>query len=291
VLVVYLLYLLVILGLIFWIENPVMNFNKSLIIRRPGGAELQSWLKNFQWGQRQDLAGIGSLPQYKFYTDIIETMLNLARKLGGNYQQGLFFLRERLQSDLQFEKKIQEQLLGIWLQMLLMTGLTWGFIIGALHITGSRPGFWQLGFILLWQVIGLTSLPFGLRYFRRKFFGDIGKLWKMLHVLHALSRMPVARSEIMKLAGVQAVREIRTSSLASLVEKLKDICRRALQNGGSYEDEVVALMRELEFQENWHFELFTKRLAAMKLALLAFFFLPSYLGFIFLLIGDLLKML
>ena len=61
--------------------------------------------------------------------------------------------------------------------------------------------------------------------------------------------------------------------------------------GGSYEEEVLTLMSELRFQEKWHFELFEKRLMVIKLGLMSIFFLPSYLAFIFLLLGDLLTLM
>ena len=69
--------------------------------------------------------------------------------------------------------------------------------------------------------------------------------------------------------------------------KLKETCQKALKIGSSYDDEVKYLMEELRFQEKWHFELFEKRLTVIKLSLLSVFFLPSYLAFIFLLLGDL----
>jgi hypothetical protein len=75
------------------------------------------------------------------------------------------------------------------------------------------------------------------------------------------------------------------------VDKLIETCQRALQVGGSYTDDVMALMEELRFQEKWHFELFEKRVTVIKLGLLAIFFLPSYLAFIFLLLGDLMTLM
>jgi hypothetical protein len=50
-------------------------------------------------------------------------------------------------------------------------------------------------------------------------------------------------------------------------------------------------MDELRFQEKWHFELFEKRLMVIKLGLMSIFFLPSYLAFIFLLLGDLMQLM
>lgn len=218
-------------------------------------------------------------------------LLQLARKMGGNYQEALLFLREGLQVDRQFEKKIKEAVLGTWLQMGMMMALTWMFICGALMLVEVKVAFLHLCMIFLWQLIGLGTLPFLMKMLRQKYFGDIGKIWKILFILRALARVPVSRPEVFTFAGVQQLNSIQQKSLAAIVMKLKDSCQKALKVGGSYEEEVKYLMEELRFTEKWHFELFEKRLVVIKLSLLSIFFLPSYLAFIFLLLGDLMALM
>jgi hypothetical protein len=113
----------------------------------------------------------------------------------------------------------------------------------------------------------------------------------MLYVLNSLGKVPLARSETLNLAGVRELSEIKQKSLSHIVEKLRSTCERILKVGGSYEAEVKSLMEELRFQEKWHFELFEKRLTVIKLGILSIFLLPSYLMFIFLLLGDLMDLL
>src|SRR5690606_32412525 len=105
-----------------------------------------------------------------------------------------------------------------------------------------------------------------------------------------LVKVPLSRTEILTIAGVMEIKSIKQKTLSHIVEKLKETCQKALQQGGSYEEEVLSLMNELRFQEKWHFELFEKRLMVIKLGLMSLFFLPSYLAFIFLLLGDLLSL-
>lgn len=287
----YFFYFILISALIYWVESPYSILPNSLITRNHPALELETWLKNFNWGNRQDLQEPGLLPEYKFYTEVVEVLLKLARKMGGNYQDSLLFLREGLQNDRQFEKKIRESLLGIWLQMALMMGLTWSFIIGALSLVEVSVSTSNLVLIFTWQLLGLGTLPFLLRYLRRKYFEDIGKIWKMLYVLKALVKVPLPRMEVMTYAGVQELNNIRQKSLLNIVQKLKESCQKTLKLGTSYEDDVKYLMEELRFQEKWHFELYEKRLTVIKLSLLSIFFLPSYLAFIFMLLGDLMALM
>jgi hypothetical protein len=285
------IYSLLIFTLVYWVESQTLLISNPLIIKKNAAEELEDWLKKFNWGNRQELAAPGRLPHYKFYSEVVEILLSLARKMGGSYQDSILFLREGLQADRQFEKKLKEIILGTWLQMAMMVVLTWSFIVGALFLVDVKIGLIKLILIALWQGIGISLLPFVISFYRKRFFGDIGKLWKMLFVLRSLIKVPLSRTEILTIAGVSEIKTIEQKSLTHIVEKLKETCQKALQLGGSYEEEVLTLMSELRFQEKWHFELFEKRLTVIKLGLMAIFFLPSYLAFIFLLLGDLLTLM
>ena len=287
----YIFYTILILLLVFWIEQPYGLLPNSLIIRKNPALELENWLKKFNWGNRQDLKDPGILPSYKFYSEIIEVLLNLARRMGGNYQDSLLFLREGLQYDRQFEKKISEATLGMWLQMGFMMLITWIFIFGALSLVDVKIKTLNLWLIFFWQFIGLSMLPVTMKLLRKKYFGEIGKIWKILFILRSLVKVPLSRTEVLTLAGVNELSRIKQHSLATIVLKLKEACQRTLKQGTSYEEDVKYLMEEVRFQEKWHFELFEKRLTVIKLALLSLFFLPSYLAFIFLLLGDLMTLM
>lgn len=284
-------YTLIIALLVYWVEAQGHLVPNSLIISKNPAEDLEHWLKKFNWGNRSELQNPGALPHYKFYTGVVELLLSLARKMGGSYQDSLLFLREGLQADRQFEKKLKEMILGTWLQMGMMVVLTWGFILGALALVDVNVAVYKLLLIAGWQAVGMSLLPAVIRFFRKRFFSDIGSLWKMLYVLRSLVKIPLSRTEILTLAGIGELKTIQQKSLGHIVEKLKETCQRALQMGGSYEEDILSLMAELRFQEKWHFELFEKRLMVIKLSLMSIFFLPSYLAFIFLLLGDLLTLM
>jgi hypothetical protein len=283
----YVFYFVVIFLLVLWIETPLLVPSNLLITRRDQGEELEQWLKTFNWNARVDSTLHSKLPTYKFYSGVLNILLELSRKLGGTYQESLIFLRESLQGDRQFEKKMKETIRGVYLQMLLMMFLTWSFIFSALMIVEIEISLMNLFLILIWQMIGGGVLPFILNYYRKKYFSEIGLLWKILFILKSLSKVPISRSEVFSHAGVQELKLIKQPSLLALVEKLKDSCHRTLKFGTSYEEDLRYLMEELRFVEKWHCELFEKRLMVIKLLLMSVFFLPSYLAFIFFLLEGL----
>lgn len=278
----FVIYTLILLILVYWVDQKGTLTPNLLILRKNPGEELESWLKDFSFKE-----GGRALPRYKFYSDVIEQLLSVARKIGGSYSDSFLFLREGLREDLQFEKKIKEVKTGLWLQILLMFLITWGFIFFALHITKSDVSMKGLAFILLWELVGVFLIPLCLRFFRKKYFQDIGEIWKMTFILKSLSRTPLARSEVFTLAGMNKIEEIQNKNLLPILDKLRSLCKECLKQGKSYEEDLKNIMEELRFTENWHFSLFEKRLMALKITVLGVFFLPSYLSFIFLLVGSL----
>jgi hypothetical protein len=286
-----LLYLGLISFLVLWLDGSSMAAGNILITKRNPSEDLENWLKKFHWDRKQEPSASGSLPSYKFYSEVVEILLSLARKMGGSYQDSLLFLRAGLQADRQFEKKMREIVFSCWLQMGIIVAITWGFIFGALFIVDVKISIFKLIAIALWQLLGIFALPFLLNFYRLKYFSDIGKIWKILYILNSLVKVPLSRTEVLTMAGVGILKDIKQKSLSHIVERLKQTCQRTLQFGGSYEEDVSSLMEELRFQEKWHFELFEKRLMVIKLGLMAIFFLPSYLAFIFLLLNDLLALM
>src|SRR5690606_37649652 len=112
--------------------------------------------------------------------------------------------------------------------------------------------------------LGFVFLPFISSFLRKRYFADIGKLWKILFILKSMVKVPLSRTEVLSLAGVGELALIKQKSLLTIVTKLREICQKCLKMGTSYEEEVTYLMDELRFQEKWHFELFEKKLTAVK---------------------------
>jgi transposase len=283
----YVFYFVIILFLVLWVETPFTVHSNSLITRKESGENLEHWLRQFNWGGRIGPSASIMLPEYKFYSGVINILLELSRKMGGTYQESLIFLRESLQGDMQFEKKMVETLRGVYLQMGMMMILTWSFIFAALKLVDLEIELKKLLMIFLWQISGVGILPFLLKFFRKKYFSDIGQLWKILLILKSLSKVPLSRTEVLTYAGVQELKSIKQPSLEMIVSKLKEVCHKTLKFGTSYDEDLRYLMEELRFVEKWHYELFEKRLMVIKLVLLSVFFLPSYLVFIFFLLEDL----
>lgn len=252
--------------------------------KRSPGEELSSWLKKFNWERREQQTH--HLPEYKFFSGLINLLLEMSRRYGGQYKEAFLSVKESLNQDLQFEKKLKEFIWGSYLQKIFIFVLSWGFILFAQHLTQVKLDLYVYLGILGWQSVGMILLPVLCLHLKKYYFSGLGQIWLSLYVLKAMLTVSLSRSEIFKLAKIYELNEIKHKNLESLVQKLQTSCELSLKQGGSYGKDVDELIEECKFIEKWHMDLFEKRLNAVKLLILSFFFLPSYLGFIYFLLDS-----
>lgn len=280
-----LIYSIWITGLFYW-----LGLEGKTELKKPKfspGEELFSWLKKFNWDRRsQDSI---HLPQYKFFSSLVNLLLESSRRFGGHYKEAFLSVKESLNQDLQFEKKLKEFIWGSYFQKFCIFSMSWGFIFFAQTLTEVKLEIKVYLGILCWQILGLIILPLLIKLLRSHYFSGIGQLWLSLYVLKALATVSLARSEIFKLAKIGELDSIKHKNLESIVQKLQGCCELSLKQGGSYLNDVEELIVECKFIEKWHCELFEKRLNAVKLLILALFFLPSYLAFMYFLLNSFLN--
>ncbi len=273
-----------------WIEK--LQFHLIVFSKKTHPSlELENWLRGFEWGKYLNQEESFKLPNYKFYTSLIEIILNFSRTYGGRYKDIFLILREALRFDSQFEKRLKDIILGTYFQIIVISILTWGFIFLVWYLTRIRLSFGQHLFLIVWQFIGVSLIPYFSSSLRKKYFSDIGQLWHVLFSLYSLQFLPIPRTEVFKLSGVQNLKKIKQKSVGHIVEKIHVICEEATKKGQNYEEDLKLAMDELRFTEKWHCELFEKRMVILKLVILSLFFLPSYLMFIFFILGHLMRLM
>lgn len=248
------------------------------------GEKLFYWLKKFNWDRREQ--HIGHLPQYKFFSSLVNLLLEMSRRFGGQYKEAFLSVKESLNQDLQFEKKLKEFILGSYFQKFCIFSMSWGFIFFAQNLTEVSLDNRVYLSIFSWQLVGLILFPLVCYQLKKHYFSEIGQLWLSLYVLKALLTVSLSRREVFKMARIYELHNIKHKNLVSIVEKLQTSCELSLKQGGSYLKDVEELIQECKFIEKWHIELFEKRLGALKLLILSIFFLPSYLAFVYFLLNS-----
>ena len=276
------IYLALISLLAIWVLRP----QNSALSAVQGGKALEEWLKKFHWSG-PSLNHKTELPRYKFFSELVEMLLSLARQWGAQYQQVFITLREILHQDLQFEKQLKEFLQGCWFQMILIVAMSWLFIIlGTSWIKINFP----LKYMIMiggWQALGMLCFYLGMKILVKRYLGALGSFWKSLICLRSLSETALPRSEVVRMAGIRELDEYQHSEWKEFKIKVQHLGQWMLSAGTSPVKEIQYLMDELRFLEKHQIQVFQKMGHILKFSILVIFFIPAYFAFLFIIFSSL----
>lgn len=268
--------------LAIWVLRP----EKSVRSVAHSGKDLESWLKKFHWSG-PSLNQKTELPRYKFFSELVEMLLSLARQWGAQYQQVFIVLREILHQDLEFEKQLKEFTQGCWFQMLLIVFMSWTFIIlGTTWVKIQFPLSYMI-MIGLWQGLGMLCFFFGIKILKTRYLAALGAFWKSLICLRSLSETALPRSEIIRLSNLKNLDGFSHPEWSDFRVKVQHLGQWVLTSGMSPSKEIQYLMEELRFLEKHQIQVFQKMANILKFLILIIFFIPAYFAFLFIIFTNL----
>ena len=224
-----------------------------------------------------------ALPQYKFYTEILKSVLDYARQWGGSLASSL----PGLQSGIRQELKADRQLLGIFwgamMQFLASGAITWLFSWGVSYATGvASPNSWRLA-IGLWQLLGVFLFIAIFRRAERLYLTSYRQLLAAIYRLKCGASAGLSPKRVVELAEIEHDINVKTASYSSelsVIEKrLQTLLYQYTQLGQGITHELQYLVDDL-----WHYygearERLNRRASGIKFLILAIFFLSSHLLF------------
>lgn len=215
------------------------------------------------------------LAQYKFFTEVIGILLKSSKSYGTKIGVFLPEIKKALINDIRFEKKIRSEFYGGLFQMFLV--LSFGVIFTlSLEFQLSKP--LSLGDYTL--AITLSCLGFFLYLLSFVLVKEF--IFKGVETyLMVLYRVKVLIYAKIPLSSVQSEAEVSSLSgdkaLAPLKQRLYLILENIKEMGRVDEADVNMLLEEMWFVADLKFEKFIKYLSGLKLFIIVFFFLSSFL--------------
>jgi hypothetical protein len=268
-------YFVFILLLAIWALRP----EKSVVSLAQSGQGLEEWLKKFHWSGPALHSKI-ELPRYKFFSELVEMLLSLARQWGAQYQQVFMVLREILHQDLQFEKQLKEFLTGCWFQMVFIVLMSWLFIVlGTTWV--------EIPFPLKYRGLGMILFYFGIRQLKKKYLSALGAYWRSLICLRSLAETALSRSEVVRLSQLKTLDGYVGLEWQDFKIKVQHLGQWMLSSGQSPVKEIGYLMDELRFLEKHQIQKFQKMSHVLKFGILIVFFIPAYFAFLFIIFSNL----
>lgn len=221
------------------------------------------------------------LPEYKFFTELIDALLESNRRLGIGIKVVLLEVRRNLVVDLQFERKFIDQTIEANAQFVVIGATTWLFIFFSSQLADLPLDYSVLFFIVLIQISGLFVFNWLLSQLKRRTFGSYDQVISRLYFFAALSELGLSFSQVLKDSRVLDEENWKNRLFMPCATRLSDLIERWKANGVS----PAAGAREI-IQELWHlkevsFARFLKHLELLKFTVLSAFFLPAYFLYLY----------
>lgn len=222
----------------------------------------------------------GEVPQYKYFSEILITLLEFKRNFGLGISKTKSDLKKALVKDSQFERKISSQVKGAFSQSIMVGIIVWGFAyMAGVFVERSPPTFIFIimGFL---QVSGAIILYLSLKYLRMKKFKNLNLYFYSLYSLKCFASSGCSTAQVISMSRVESLKEIKEKDLELLRSRVIELVTLWKLSGRPIKDEIDELIDELHFILELRFESFLKQLIGLKFLVLSVFFLSSYLIYI-----------
>lgn len=271
-----------------WLGERVLpQFKRPLKAARALNLWLQEWQLSFSQGK--PLGQLGEIPQYKFFGILAGTALTHARSYGSFPREILWEWREGLNKEIQFEKKWASLRNGGWAQFGLFALITWIFILMTAQ-TLSKPFPSQLLIIVTGlQLTGLVLFWPLMLWLESIHLEGFSLLIESLYVLRSLSGAGLASQQVITMAKLDLVSDIKNKYLKELKKRVLEITQMYQQKGVPLLKESQLLLQEIWFIREEALGKMIKVVEHLKLAILIVFFGGAYFVFILGLIQQLLS--
>lgn len=222
-----------------------------------------------------------SIPRYKFYTTLLFDLLEVHQKRGISLKNIIPELRLNLTKDLQFETKLQSNLLGGNLQFFVITMTTWGFIFFSSAMADLPLKFSDLMIILVLQILGILIFNLALRKLKKHIFNKFSEAIERLYLFVSLVEIGMPVGQTLAESRVLEGGLMNHKLFSPCASRLLTLVNRWKENGLSPKIEAQEIIKELWSLKENSFEQFNKGVDGLKFGVMAFFFLPAYFFYLY----------
>tara|TARA_Y100000385_G_C13022156_1_gene606684 strand:+ start:368 stop:1273 length:906 start_codon:yes stop_codon:yes gene_type:complete len=215
------------------------------------------------------------LIQYKYFTALINELIESARRYGTNIHSYLPGIKEGLIKDIQLDKKVFGLFLGGVYQFVLVFILGFVFVTTMMAQLDSNISFLELLVPVSLQLIGLITYCSFYIFLRKIRFSELFKYLFKLYQIRTLSQAQLPLKEVFSRVAPDELSE--KGDLKFFKEKIILLFKEMKNKGAIDTADLDININELWQYIELRFEKFNKELAAIKLTHLAIFSLGGYL--------------
>jgi hypothetical protein len=221
------------------------------------------------------------LPQFKFYTDLIDQLFMVHRQEGVGIKKNISEIRQALIRDVQFEKKILDEILSGFMQFLVIAATTWSFVFLSKNLVSIPLDFMTVVLMLALEGLGAFVFFQVVRHFKVRIFHSFSKAIEELYLFSSLMDAGVPLNDVIQKSGIMFGQLSLHKNFKNLDERLKKVIARMKETGLSPKEETQEIIREIWHMQEVFFLKFTKMVVILKFSILAFFYLPAYFLYLY----------
>ena len=229
----------------------------------------------------QDLSELGQLtvPQFKFYTAIVLKILKHQKEYGAPIRQSLGFIRQELEIDLRFEKKLKAVISGHIFQILFLLLIIWSFVFISefiLQVTNIN----KLP-ILVFHIVGCLTYFLLSKIIYKKIFSPYEYLLYSGHHLISLLQIGISQNEVLQSLADEKFISLNKSKWSFVLKRWISLIEKLQMGKESLLQEAIDWVSEVIFIREQDFEKYLKIQKNLILVIITVFFLPSYLWYLY----------
>lgn len=229
--------------------------------------------------------GIKILPnamtRYKFYTDLLEQLLQAHRRLGIGIKKFIPEIRQAIIRDLQFEKKISNECIGAFLQFLVIAATTWSFVLVSSSLVKIPPNKSIMLSMIMLEALGVFAFYQLLTLIKKLTFQKFGHAISEVYLFSTLMEVGLPLNEILTRSQILQGSLMEQKQFSPLALRTKKLIDRLKETGLSPKEESLEIIGGLWHLQEETFQKFTKKVQVLKFGILAFFFLPAYFLYLY----------
>jgi hypothetical protein len=228
------------------------------------------------------------IPEYKFYTNIINKLISNSRQYGCSLKNGTKTIRYAISKDLQFEKKIITEHAGGIAQFFIISAVSWSFFLAVKEIMSISILNSSLLLIISLQLGGVLLYIYLAKKIKTAIFQDNSTYLHSMYILKSLIGTGIPLKQVIELSRVSQFISTPKDRFKYINLRIVSMLERVQKTGTPVSEEISEIIEEIWFIHNMSFENFLKKTVILKFFIIAAFYLTSYFLFLIELFDNLL---
>ncbi len=221
-----------------------------------------------------------NLPEYKFYTSTVLTLIADSKKRGIRIGKYLRQLKELIKIEVHFDRKLKNELISGPIQFLAISLATWSFIYFSNQMMEIKLSKLHYFCILFLQLCGLFTYYFSIKKLELRMFKIFESSLKSILLFQSYHEVGYPVNELLNYSKINSSSFFTDNFFGELKESFLQSFERLKNSGKSMKDDLESIRTCIFDMREDRLIKFYKNVGMIKFLHLCFLYLPAYFIYI-----------